>query len=210
MPVFRIDVFKGWRNRDMEQAWSNSYEINSTDTVVSSLSDTALAIVAAERLLHVTFVEFLQVRISTWAEEAGGVYDPASFTTIPLTGTGSRDNGGGDVMDYNVTFTVKRVPGSGRAGRLFYRGVLLESEVSANGSGRFQITPTSNLLDGGTTWEAYRTAMNEIISEEDPGVSGQLVMQSLIGTTPTTRPVLDLVPGGVSINKKNHRYFDRA
>lgn len=212
MPNYRIDVHKNWNSRNMQGAWSNSYEIESNEGTPRDLLDAAEAIVAAERLIHLAPVQFLQVRVSTWEEDSGNGYDPTSFVTTPLAGTGAKSGAGLDAMDLNVCYVVKRVPALGRSGRLFYRGVLTEGDVTATNSGSFVLVPQGDLNDGGQVFTAFRTAFAEFLidSEEDPAQVNVLSMISELNGEIVRRGVLDLVVGGVSINKRNHRYFDRV
>lgn len=211
MPVYRIDTFKAWANREIERAWSNSYEIVSEDDSPADLVQVANDFVAAERLLHLPQVEFLQVRVSTYEAEPTGLYDPNSFVTIPLTGVGARSNTGNtDPLDYNCCFVVQRVPSTGRAGRLFYRGCLAEGDVTAVLDGTFRLIPTSPIL-AAAVFPAYQALLDVYVGNTITQANAiSLAMASTIGGALNVRLVQDLRQGGVSINKRNHRYFDRG
>jgi hypothetical protein len=211
MPNYRIDTFKAWGSRDIERAWSNSYEFVSSQTSPSALIGLGNQLIVAEKKMHLPNVEFLQFRIATHAIEPSPFYDPSAFTTIPVEGIGSRAVTGTDPLDYNVCFVVQRVPASGRAGRLFMRGCLVELDVNSNADGMFRLQTTSTLATGGTVFEGFKTDLAGFISVSgapvaDPG----LAMVGTYGSTTIARYVTALRNGGVSINKRNHRYFDRG
>lgn len=208
MADFTIRTFKAWRGRDIERAWSNTYEIISGEDNPTELIAVGDAIVAAEREIHLTDVNFLQYTISTRAPDSQP-YNPESFVTYTLSGAGLRGNDSGVndlALDYNICYMVHRNALTGRSGRLFFRGVLLETDVEIQGDGRFALAGTtrSQLL---TAFVAYNTAMNPYITG---GAGNQLALISKSGSTTYRRQVTSLVEGGVVINKKNHRYFDRA
>jgi hypothetical protein len=209
VPDYTIRTFKAWRSRDIERAWSNTYEIMTALGSVTSLETIAADIVAAERVLHMKDVQFLQYAISTWVPDSKP-YDPDTFVTVGLTGTGARGATGINptALDYNVCLIVKREAATGRVGRLYYRGCLIESDVEMGGDGRFIMTPdpgpesVTSMITG-----AYNTELSPYITGE-PGNNLALVGKS--GTVVHRRPVVRLTFGGIGVNKKNHRYFDRA
>lgn len=208
MADFTIRIFKAWRGRDIERAWTNTYEIISGGTNPTELVAVGDALVAAERGLHLTDVNFLQYTISTWAPDSHP-YNPESFVTYTLDSLGERGDEDGVnelALDYNVCYMVHRNATTGRSGRLYFRGVLLETDVQIQGDGRFAIegTTAANLVDA---TDAYKTAISSYITG---GAGNQLALISKSGTTIYRRNVTNIVAGGVVINKKNHRYFDRA
>ncbi len=211
MPNYRIDTFKAWGSRDIERAWSNSYEFVAAATSPSALIGLGNQLIVAEKKLHLANVEFLQFRIATHEIEPSPNYDPNAFTTIPVEGIGSRGTGATDPLDYNVCFVVQRVPASGRAGRLFFRGCLVEGDVSSNADGMFRLQTASSLATGGVIFEGFKTDMAAYLSvggapAADPG----LAMVGTYGMVTIARYVTAFRNGGVSINKRNHRYFDRG
>lgn len=208
MADFTIRIFKAWRGRDISRAWSNTYEIISGATNPTELVAVGDALVSAERGLHLTDVQFLQYTISTWAPDSHP-YNPEAFVTYTLTDAGERGNETGindNALDYNVCLMVHRNAVTGRSGRLFFRGVLLESDVMIQGDGRFAIEgeTSGQLMDA---VDAYKTGVAPYITG---GTGNQLALISTSGSTVYRRNIVDVVMGGVVINKKNHRYFDRA
>jgi hypothetical protein len=155
---FIIRVFKSWGARDPERRWSNAYEITSpTLTSPEAQEPTMEMIVAAERHIHLPDVQFLEATISTWLPDSHP-YDPTAFTTYDLTGIGTRSTAGADAnsaLDSNVCYLVKRQCTTGRSGKLFYRGCLLEQDVFNSGDLRFQLSPGSIMLQGGIAFVSY-------------------------------------------------------
>lgn len=210
MADFTIRVFKAFRSRAIERAWSNSYEIVTGESGPADLTDIAGSIVTAERAIHLTDVEFLQYTISTWAPDSHP-YNPASFLTVGLSVTGNRGNvppPNTNALDYNVCFVVKRNAATGRTGRLFYRGCLLETDVEMGGDGRFTMSTGSGLLQGGAQFTPYLAALSSYLGVTGAGPG--LALIGVSGATTHRRFIGSLSSGGVTVNKKNHRYFDRA
>lgn len=208
MADFTIRIFKAWRSDAIERAWSNTYEIISGDAGPTDLAGVANDIVEAERKLELTDVHFLQWTISTWGPDSKP-YNPDTFITRGLTVKGSRgnDNGINDTaLDYNVCLQVKRNAATGRTGRLFFRGVLMEGDVMMGGDGRFVLVQ-SQLGPIGQAFTDYATGLAAYLGNESGETLG-LVSKS--GTTIHRRPILSMQLGGVVVNKHNHRYFDRA
>lgn len=208
MSDFIIRIFKAWRGRDISRAWSNTYEIISGADNPTELVAVGDALVAAERIIHLTDVNFLQYTISTWAPDSHP-YNPETFVTYTLAVDGQRGNDSGvndNALDYNVCYMIHRNATTGRSGRLFFRGCLMETDVMIQGDGRFAIEGTgAGEVD--TKTQAFKTALAPYITG---GTGNQLALISKSGSTIYRRNVVDIVAGGVVINKKNHRYFDRA
>jgi len=209
MSDFIIRVFKGWNTTLIERAWSNSYEIMSAETDPTVLFSAAEAIVDAEKQIHLNNVNFLQYTISTW-EPDSHPYDPLTFTTVPLVDIGLRGGGAGITtgLDYNICLVVKRGAHTGRVGRLFYRGCLLETDVRMGGDGRFIIDPadTSAFAAAFANYQTEMAPVMPILPGNQLALIGEV--KGLPGTI-TRRPVTVLTLGGVTINKRNHKYFDK-
>lgn len=203
-----VRIFKAWGTRDLDRAWTNTYElVTGTALAPTDLMPAADTLVAAEKALHTDAAQFIQYTISTWENEPGS-YDPSSFVTVSTSGIGSRTIGANEALDSNVTLTVQFTAATGRQGRRFYRGVLFESDVNANANGRFAILTNSTIADTGTVMVAFRNALAPLL----PGGAG-IAKLFLLGkgtTFPTTaRPVTGVHTGTVTTNRRNHRYFNR-
>lgn len=203
-----IRSFKSYGSRDMTRSWVNNYELVSPAPIGPlDMIPAANAIVAAEKALHNASVNFLQVTISTWKADSKP-YDPTSFVTVAQSGTGSVSITGQEMLDLNVCLMVQFTASTGRQGRRFYRGVLFESDVNANTSGTFTLVAGDTFADTGTFFGQFRSALAPVL----PGGAGpaQLYLLGKGITFPTTaRPVTAVHPGGVVVQKRNHKYYDR-
>jgi hypothetical protein len=213
VPPYIIRVFKSWQVRDVERRWVNTYEVEHTGASPADLIETANDIADAERLIHRDAVQFLSATISTW-EPDSKPYNPLAFTTVELTGTGAVLVSTGQPVDSNVCFVVKREATLGRSGRLFYRGCLLESDIETGGDLRVKLTPGTGLAQGGANFGAFVTAMQPMMATT--GAPARLILiqnPSTPGEVAEAGPyryVTSLKSAGVTINRRNHRYFDRA
>jgi hypothetical protein len=211
MPAFTIRIFKSWGARDADRRWVNTYELFSTvHGSPDAMLPTLVAIVDAERHLHLTDVQFLSGTVSTWVPDSQP-YDPDAFVTQELVGHGSRGNGvppNPTALDSNVCLQVKRQCTTGRSGKLFYRGCLLEGDVEMGGDGRFTLTAGSTIIAGGADWVAYTTAMAPFLNAAEGADALSLI--SAVAGGQRVRPVDALIPRGVTVNRRNHRYFDRG
>jgi hypothetical protein len=206
MAMFVIRIFKSWGARDESRRWVNNYEIEAGAATLTSLDTVANALASAEKLIHMGNVNFLSATISTW-EPDSQPYNPLSFRTIELSGIGTKNVAGVTTLSSNVCFVVKYQATTGRNGRRFYRGCLTEADVESGGDGSFTLTAAGPLLDAGADFTAFKTAMAPYLSGGANATKIVLAGASGIGVQ---REVSALKSGGVSINRRNHRYFDRA
>jgi hypothetical protein len=209
MPAFfRISIYKDWLALS-DAPWVNTYEIQSDQNLTPAEIGGAGVVellAGAEKELHLTSVLFDRGVISSYAEDSNP-YNPASFVTVPLSGFGTRSVFT-DALDLNAVFKVRRVVGSGRSGKLAYRGCLAEADVSANNSGRWSLSAGSSINSGGADWLAYLAIIASLL---DGTVEPQMTMLTPggnVGTPAFARQVDALVPAGVGFNRKNHRWFN--
>jgi len=210
MAIYTVRIFKSWGVRDPERRWVNSYELESDLASPGLLVDTMQAIVEAEQQIHLHKVQFLSATISTWVEDSHP-YDPAAFNTYELTTVGARDLPDAhalEALDTNVCYLIKRQCASGRSGKLFYRGCLLELDVEMGGDGRFQISTGAAIAQDGTAFTAYHTSMAPLLNSGDGESTLELI--SSPGGILSVRPVTDLLVSGVTVNRRNHRWFNRT
>jgi hypothetical protein len=215
MADLSIRVFKSWNVVDEVNAWVNNYEIidgfGDLDPAGTEARDLLNAIIAAERLIHLTGVQFFKATISTWVNDSA-VYNPTSFVSVPLDVTGQRA-AAGDALDANVAYFVKKEVASGRSGKIFYRGCLTEADVQPRGDLSFALTATSTLATGGTAFSAYEQAMQPVMNSGFAGGYLGLIGQvkGLSGNPGPVykREVVDLTPAGVVVNRRNHKWFNR-
>lgn len=200
---FVVRIVKSHDNNPSDQ-WVNSYEfvmaVTGTEASLLAMGDT---VVAFEKLIHMTPVNFDRMIISTW--EADSVpYDPEAFISVSLTGSGATG-----VVDgfepLNECLSVARVCAFGRQGHLFYRGCLDAAEVFAP-SGRAALIDDTEIQ--GRIDEALTTSgLSDFISPTSGDVAN-LAMINADGTQ--TRLVVGLVAAGVSFVPLDHAWFNRT
>lgn len=181
--------------------WYNTYEARFFGSPATETLDQlaeGLALYESTLLLNVFRVD--SVTISTWAEDAHP-YNPASFITIPKMLPGDRSVGIGTPAPLKTCLHVKRLPESGRVGRIFHRGVLLLGDLTTFG-GEFALAAPGDI----DTLHDDALAAGEIAQFWVTGE--QLLKLSLIGETGLTREIENFVVAGVSDVKLNHKYFD--
>lgn len=200
---FVVRVFKHHENNP-DNLWTNSYEgIATTPDSGDALLNWALAIVAFEKALHMTPIQFDRFTISTW--EADSVpYDPEAFMSVSITGSGATGEVNG-MMPLNTTFSVARVATSGRFGHLFYRGALDNAET-AQPAGKLI------LLDADETQERIDNALTSSSLSDYLGVAPDsnpaICMISADGSQ--VRNVVGLVAAGVTTLPTDHAWFNRT
>lgn len=201
--LFTLRVTK-YHTNNPDRKWSNAYEAQALGSgTESDLLALATAIVEFEQAIHYDLAIFDRVLISTW-EPDSVPYNPATFISSPLTGTGSRSPAGGQLEPLNVCEDVRRVAGTGRFGHLFYRLALGEGEVEAP-AGKAILTSRS----------AEQTIVDNALTAS--GLDGyiapaatllKLVLVSADGSN--VRDVIQLQVGGVAIVPFNHAWFNRT
>lgn len=209
MPLYTIRIFKSLGTRDPERRWVNNYEVLSDASDVTGIRTIAAAIVTAEKALHLTSVQFLSQTLSSYVIE-GPAYDPTSFVTDELSGTGTQADGGADILDSNVCLQMQFNAVLGRQGRRFYRGVLTEADVTVGSSGKFGLVGGNRYATGGSAYTSFRNALLPYFAAAAPAT--RLVMAGLFkdATIINVRDVTNVTTGGVVVNRRNHRYFDRG
>jgi hypothetical protein len=206
MPIYQVKIFKSWGGRDPDRRWCNNYELDDAGATPADVVPAVNTIVAAEKLIHTVAIGFLSATISTWQPDSVP-YDPTSFTTIELSGAGVRAAATGVQLDSNVCFVVRYSAALGRNGRRFYRGVLNEEDVQTGGDGKWSLIPTSTLYQGQANFNAFAAGLATLLGNGTlmPGL--KLVGG---GEAPLVRDVINVISAGVTVNRRNHRYFDRA
>jgi len=207
MANYIIRIFKAWGTRDGSRRWVNNYEVSSTATDVTGLVSAVNTIVEAERLIHFIDVNFLEATVSTWLPDSHP-YDPAAFMTLDLTGYGARAPGGAIVLDSNVCWLVNARTATGRTGKKFFRGCLYEGDVQLAADGTWAFTPGSSMESGGASIAAFDAAIAPMLSGGSSPNTLSLISPGVAGGV-RVRGILEYRVGGIVVNRRNHRYFDR-
>lgn len=183
------------------KVWYNTYEARFFGSpATEQLDQMANGITAYEATMLLNIYQVDSITISTWAADSHP-YNPASFITQPKNQPGERPIGIGTPAPLKTCLYVKRIPESGRVGKIFHRGCLLLGDLTTFG-GEFA------LADPGTIDGLHDDALaaGEIATWWVTGES--LLKFSLIGDTGLTREIENFVVGGVAEVKLNHKYFD--
>lgn len=190
--------------------WRNTYEAffdaGSTPTS-SALEDLAETLLAFEKIIHLTGVQFVQTTISTYAQDSKP-YDPESFITIPHPAdtVGERTLGAAQPLDLTAAFYVRRQVPTGRQGKLFYRGVLGENDVEAP-AGAMRLSNVANMqsmLDA-----ALNTS--ELFAYFYPSATGSLMLSMSSSPTPGVtihRQIMAFLAAGATRVSNDHRWYD--
>jgi len=193
------------------QVWDNNYELRceSAEATLESLKVACGYIVAFEKAITQDTARFNRYVVSTYQED-GVPYDPASFTSVPLTGLGAvASPPDAETLPLNVCLFLRREVPTGRYGKLFIRRALDETQVSGR-NGVWRIDPAALAEISTNIAEQLETAgVSDMIG---PGAASgfALVMAAGSGVGATFRYISDFNVGGVRDVKFNNRYFDRA
>lgn len=190
---------------DVSKQWVNTYEsISIASGELSDLIRLGRALIEWEERIHGAGVRLVKWSVRTGARDSQP-YDPNTFYEEPINLTGGSGHDVGNPVDLSVALWADRAVVTGRAGRLFIRGVLFETDIQAD-AGRFTLSPVARA--------AFNTAFTNGLGWIAPFLSGgndatlRLIMIGPNGQFP--RPVLQFSVNGVSIVKKFHSYFDRG
>lgn len=212
MPLKVVRIFKSWGAADERNYWVNNYEFD-TQMVAGDdgWNQVILDLTEAEAALHLTPVIIWKATVSTY-EEDSVPYNPLNLRSFPLNVPGARTLGTNQALDSNICYYVRKAPAIGRYGKLFYRGVLTEEDTVVAGDLSAELASNSPLTPSGAVWQAYRNKMEPYLASAAVGGLAELSMIYTNKITQVTniRGVQELIVGGVVINRRNHRYFDRA
>lgn len=202
--LFTVRIRKH-HTEDPSTVWFNNYELYVREAATGEQLLAAKEFIMAweaELLLQTGVID--QSTISTWVEEPGG-YDPFSFITTPENIPGIRPLTGGDDMDLQVCWYVRRAVTSGRTGKVFLRNSLLTTEVATQG-GKYRLANPASM----NTIMVDAIATSNIDSLMASTFPIDLVMVPESGTFALGRDVINLVSAGVTLVNTNHKYFDKG
>jgi hypothetical protein len=186
-----------------DNRWANTYEVRAiTAGDASELLALASKLVLFERLLHYAATQFVNLTVSTW--EADSVpYNPANFISSALSSFGTRSTTG-DGAPLSTCLSVARVPPTGRLGHLFYRGVLVEGDISAP-AGKAILPNMAAIND-----EIDQAVEDAELAEHLGAGAANLQIVMISKTGGTVRPVIGLIAVGVSQVPTDHAWFNRT
>lgn len=187
-----------------DRKWANSYEFQTVNVVTEvQLLALGVALVNFEIAIHLGIVVFEKLIISTW--EADSVpYDPTSFISTTLTGSGAF-GGAGDPIGLTQPLVVARAASYGRNGHLFYRGALTESMVESP-AGKTILTDKPGVQD--TIGDGLSSSGLGDYIGVTPEEDLRMVLVSADGTQ--VRPAINLIVQGVTTLPVDHAWFNRT
>lgn len=207
--LFTCRIYKRLASRS-DLLWANTYELRVTAAGAGRGADdarTAVEILGLfESTLHLSDVQFDRGVFSTFVQD-GQPYDPDTFVSFSLTELTGNRTAAGDALPLQMCLLVRKQVRFGRAGRLLYRRVLAEADITA---------PSGDA----TLTEAITTGLNNLL--DDPIGDGDnifdalntvgldLVMAGVAGGVTRIRGVNGLNAAGVVNKPYNNRYFDRV
>lgn len=206
---YTIKIFKAYGGRTTDKLWSNSYHVSAEAALDDPLWVTALeAIAAQERMIHNPQVNFMRAVISSTTRE--GAYNPEDLRVFELGTVGERGVPSGEQpLPLDLALKVKKNVAFGRSGTMFYRGCLHTGDivVGAGGDASLLSPPDGNLLNAVGLIPANSAAAITALG-------GFLIMPPKVlapgDPAQAVRTISSFALSGVSVNRRNHRYFDKA
>lgn len=198
--IFTIRIYK----RYQDTVWANTYEYRArldNPPDYSELLQFANVLADRESDIHLEFVQYDKVVISTYAPDSRP-YDPTTFVTIPVLGLfGKRGFGVEfDALPLGVCVYARFQASSGRPGKRFYRGCLIEPDVSF-GTSSFTLASGRRAVIEGELNDMLTAALT----------FGDIVLASGQPNPTFIRPVVQVqVSPRVTVRKMDAAYFDRA
>lgn len=184
--------------------WANSYEFVSTAVgTETTLLTLATAVIEFEATLSLSTVRFDRVTVSTWAADSVP-YNPETFISTTVTAEGEVTPAT-DQLPLNQCMSVARVAASGRFGHLFYRGLLVEGDVTAPAGIQVLVNRPGKQTD-------VEAALASSGLAEYIGTShtAELVLCMISKDGFQVRIVEELLVQGVSTIPQDHAWFNRT
>lgn len=206
MGMYDIRVYKSWNARNLKAAWVNNYHVNFEGEITDeTLEEKLTAIIDAEKAIHLQPVQFLHATISTTRDEP--VYDPKSLKVFEIQGNGGRNIVAPDqALDLNIALKVKKQVAFGRSGTMFYRGALLNSDVIVNDRGEGQLKNEEGATNP-VLWANFNNTIKGGVGTIELVMADKRFNAPDVGAL-EVRVVQSFAPSGVSIVKRDHRYYD--
>lgn len=198
---FILRIFKFWLTNPALR-WVNNYELVSTQAGgLPELIAAANKVYTLERLCHLQVTAFDRFSIGTWTPDSVP-YNPNAFVTYGINTIGQRA-GSGDAAPAETAVMIRKGMQTGRQGRAFWRGCLVEPDLAA--SGGLPVFATS--LFANTFIQAKTTSA---IAGMFLGGADPIHLCSLTRTGDYFREVTDMNVDRVLNVNMNHRYYDQG
>lgn len=221
MSLYTVRVFKSLVDQPTV-SWSNTYELSSGEGpwAYEDMSGIADSLVSFEETFHLDGVRFDRVVFSTY-EPDSKPYNPDNLAVFP------RDDVG-DVVAFamerealDTVLWVRRQTQFGRAGRAYYRGVLIDTDVETT-NGQLSLT-AAGVARLAIVWTLAMTFLEPAIAYmvmAGQSLESKLYMPTQMGEKQQVlrnyqdnvhvRKVNDLIIAGVRRSQLNNKYFDKV
>ncbi len=207
--IWSLKFYKAWGGRMAEKLWCNTYHV-ATEAEITDAAWLPLinAIGAEEKKFHLQSVNLMRAVMSTFDGEP--TYSPRNLRVLELTGIGDRFVPAGETaMPLDLALKVKKNMAFGRAGTMFYRGVIHSGDVLVGAGGDPAV---SSAMEP----QLYQNVnlLPERISEELAALQADLIVPPKVGSQGLQADVMVRIINsfsisGISVNRRNHRYFDK-
>lgn len=209
--IIRVKSFKAWGGRTKDQQWVNTYDVAVMDGDLV-LADPAWPLFAAalvnrELSFHLPMVNSMRVVLSTLDAEAE--YSHRNLRVIETTGVGMRSVPSGEQpLPLDIALKCKKNAALGRNGTTFYRGALHTGDITVAAGGN----PTLNDPIAAELINGIGLMITQDLLPTLETLQGEFIMpnpEDGVGGAETVRVYTQILPSGVSVNRRDHRYFDR-
>lgn len=185
--------------------WVNTYEaISKASGTLTDLIALGQALENFEKTVHPSSVYLVKWEVRTGARDSVP-YNPDTFYESPINAPGESTHSVSNDLDVQVALWADRAVLTGRSGRLYYRGVIGETDVHSE-SGTFTLdTGARTALE--TVFAAANTHIVDYLATGTNPVL-QLVIIGKNGEYP--RPLIVIWVNGVAIVRKFRKFFNRT
>lgn len=204
--LFTATIYQSWGSSSNRDNWVNTMEYE-TDTPLEDAGHVQFAnlIAATIRPILLTPVLISRITIRTYSPEVAP-NNINNLRTIPINLTGARNPPAADPFDLNFALVVNRGVKLGRAGRLLLRGCLNETDVTFGSGGATMLTGDYRGAHAfvNTNWITQFTSIPEFVP-----VMARTMGAGTPGAAIAISEINSFSLNGVSIVKRNHKWFNR-
>jgi len=207
-PAGRSFTFTIYKHLSAEPSrkWVNSYEaVSISSGALVDLVTLGRALKNFEEACHPASVYFEKWEVRTGARD-GRPYNPNTFYEEPIGDFGQNGVTMTNPVDLNLCVWLNRSVVTGRAGKVFFRGCLQETDIEApGGSWSFDVGSYNE-------WETrIATANGDWLTSYLSGGDSMILKLVIIGPNGEfPRPILSFSLNGVTLVKKLRAFFNRV
>lgn len=197
-----------------ETTWVNTYEFKAIDALsYADLESLGASLAEFESLIYMDNTRIVEVKASTWVDDSHP-YNPEGFAVWESSRLGQRQSPTqGALLPLSVCLHVRREVLTGRPGKLFYRGVLNETDVQSV-SGQWSMETSGQLAWASDFADALTTSqLDNAVGVETTGPL-KMCMISYIGLGDDVQKyvtfVRNLTVRGLATLKTKKAWYNRA